>query len=49
MNQYHRPSSTLAPSQIKAIEKALAEKRRVEIVQTAIGLKIYSVMRKEIE
>ena len=47
MNQEHR-SPALSPAQIRAIEKALAEKRRVEIVQTANGLKLYTVMRKEI-
>ena len=33
---------------IKIIEKALNEKKRVELVQTNNGLKIYNVTRKEL-
>lgn len=38
----------LKPENIQAIEKALTEKKRVEIVQTDKGLKIYNVTRKEL-
>ena len=38
----------LSPAEIQTIEKALTEKRRVEIVQTKTGLKIYNVTRKEL-
>ena len=48
MNSEYRTAPALSPPQIRAIEKALAEKRRVEIVQTSNGVKIYSLMRKEI-
>lgn len=38
----------LNPETIKTIEKALSEKKRVEIVQTNNGLKVYNVTRKEL-
>lgn len=38
----------LSSEQICIIEKALAEKKRVEIVQTKDGVKIYQLARKEL-
>lgn len=38
----------LKPENIQVIEKALTEKKRVELVQTDNGLKIYNVTRKEL-
>lgn len=38
----------LLPAEIRAIEAALGQKKRVEIIQTRDGLKIYNVTRKEL-
>lgn len=41
-------ATKLSPEEIRTIENALTEKKRVELVQTDKGLKIYHVTRKEL-